>query len=97
MSMTINNGTGSSLLVQDVTVTWNNGSGRKLNSASLVSVFWNGTQNGPSYTITPSSLSIPTGSSTITFTFSNTLSVNGTERILIDLATSGCTSIDSGN
>jgi len=96
--MTINNGTGYALLVQDVTVTWNNQGGIvKLKSASLGSTFWSGSDNGPSYTITPSSLSIPTGSSTITFTFNNTLSVNGTERILINLATNGCTSIDSGN
>jgi len=98
MSMTINNQTGSTLLVQGITVTWNNQNIRKVNSAKLGNTtFWNGSDNGPSYTITPSNLYIPTGSSTITFTFNNTLTANGTERILINLSTYGCTSIDSSN
>jgi len=93
--MTINNGTGFALSVQNVTVTWNNSGGTKLNSASLGGTFWTGSDNGPSYTITPTNLSIPTGSSTITFAFSKTLTASGTNRIVINLSTNGCTSIDS--
>lgn len=100
MSMTINNPIGIPLTVQNVMVTWNHDKGRSggsggralnLTGASLGSSFWSGSVNSASYTITPTSLSIPTGSSTIIFTFQyNYANQDGTERILINLSTPGC-------
>ncbi|MCI0550327.1 MAG: hypothetical protein L0287_05190 [Anaerolineae bacterium] len=66
----------------------------KLNSVSLESQFWSGTSNGPSLTIIPSPTTyIPTGTSTITFTFHQSYdNFDGTEQIIINLATNGCQS-----
>jgi hypothetical protein len=87
--------------IQNVFVVWNHDKGHsaggnkklELQSVSLGSQFWSGTSNGPSITITPSPTSyIPTGTSTITFTFHQSYDVlDGTEEILINLASPGCT------
>jgi len=97
MSMTINNPLGVALTVQDVTVTWNHDKGRQgnktlsLTNATLGTSFWSGNINAPSYTITPASLTVPNGASTIIFTFDNTYkNLDGTERIFINLSTAGC-------
>jgi hypothetical protein len=102
MNMTIDNQTGVALAVQDVTVTWNHDEGQAgfntlpLLSASLGSSFWSGSQTSTSYTITPGLLTIPTGASTITFTFEfDYANQDGSERIFINLSTPGCTFIDS--
>lgn len=106
MSMTITNNSGQPLLIQDMTVTWNHDTGRSgnkelgLTDASLGGlVFWSDNGQGqvvPSYTITPSGLYIPTGTTTISFKFKYTYSIrDGTERIYINVQ--GCSPIDSNN
>jgi hypothetical protein len=99
MSMTISNPTGVNLLVQSVQVYWNHGGGHqsgsdktlRLQQASLGGTFWTGDLYAPSYEITPINLFVPTGSSTITFTFHQSYdNTDGSERILINLATNGC-------
>ena len=102
MSMTINNPTGMPLLVQDVTVHWNHDAGHQFGGDRTLrliqadldgDVFFSNTVGiyASSYTITPSSLYIPPGSSTIVFTFHQTYTkTDGTELILINLATNGC-------
>ena len=110
MSMTINNLSISSLTVKDVTVFWNSATGHtagqtdkslQLQSGSITSTFWNGAITAPSYTISTflnPPLTIPIGSSKVTFTFKFSYdTLNGTERILINLSTPGCESypIDS--
>jgi hypothetical protein len=104
--MTINNPTGVELQVLDVTVFWDHSDGHKtgsdktlrLQSATLGSAFWTGNAYSPSYTIYPLNLSVPTGSSTISFVFHQTYTKDDpAPRILINLATNGCQSypIDS--
>lgn len=106
MSMTIDNPTGVNLVVSSVSVFWNHDRGHtlgdqtlKLQDATLVSSFWTGNLYAPSLTISPFGLTIPTGSSTIIFTFHQTYTrTDGTERIIIYLGTNGCsTPIDSSN
>ena len=102
MSMTITSPLTVPIQIQDVFVVWNHDKGHQLgfdktlnlNSVSLGSQFWSGTSNGPSVTITPSPTAyIPTGTSTITFTFHQSYdNFDGTEEILIHLATNGCQS-----
>jgi hypothetical protein len=103
MSMTISNQTGAPLLVSSVFVDWYNEKGHrqggdktlKLRSATLNGVdivtFYTGNLYASSTTITPTNLYIPTGTSTIVFTFHQTYdNPDGNERILISLATNGC-------
>ena len=112
MSMIINNNSGIALAIQNVTVTWNHDRGRvgnggsptgralQLNNSAYNSViYWSGTQNGPSYTITPSSsINIPTGSSTISFKFDfEYFNIDGSERIYINISTPGCGFLDSNS
>ena len=110
MSMTINNPTGVPLLVQDVTVHWNHDAGHRvggdktlrLMQATLGGTFFSSVTGiyASSFTIIPSSLYIPTGTSTIVFTFHQTYTrTDGTELIFINLATNGCQSysIDSSH
>jgi hypothetical protein len=109
MSMNITNQTGTPLTVQDIFVTWNHDRGHvtgidkslRLLQASLNSVsFWTGNDSGPSLTITPSNLLIPSGESTILFTFHQTYDlVDNSEQIFINLRTNGCQSdpIDSNS
>jgi len=108
MFMTINNPTGVALQIGFVTVSWNHDLGHKttgdktlrLQSAALSGTFWTGNIYATSYTITPASKTIPTGGSTITFTFHQPyVEPDGSERIFINIATNGCQlySIDSDN
>ena len=100
LSMDITNQTGYPLLVENVTVTWNNDHGHlvgsdktlRLQAASLNGIFfWNGDVVAPTFTITPADLFIPSGTSTIHFTFHQSYDVpDGSERVLITLATNGC-------
>ena len=99
-SMTINNPTGVALQVLDVTVFWNHDGGHKtgsdksllLQDASITSSFWSGNIYSTNYTIIPDDvLLIPTGTSTITFTFHQSYTkTNGSERIFINFETNGC-------
>lgn len=100
MTVTINNPLTQFLQIANVTVTWNHDKGHqtgsdktlRLQSASLASVFWTGNENGPTYTITPSSaIFIPPGSSTLTFTFHQVFDRwDDTEQVTINLSTPGC-------
>jgi hypothetical protein len=100
MSMNITNQTGVPLAVQDLFVTWNHDTGHmvgadktlRLQQASLNGAsFWSGDASGPSLTIPPANLSIPTGTSTILFTFHQSYDfADGSEQILITLKTNGC-------
>jgi hypothetical protein len=103
MSMTITNQTGAPLLVSSVFVDWYNEKGHKqggdktlkLRSATLGGVsFYTGNLYASSTTITPTNLYIPTGTSTIVFTFHQGYdNPDGNERILISLATNGCSGV----
>jgi predicted outer membrane repeat protein len=110
LSMSILNQTGVPLTVQDVFVIWNHDKGHSvgadktlvLQQASLNGVsFWSGNSIGPSFVITPSTtLSIPTGTSTILFSFHQSYDLlDGSEQIFINLKTNGCQSypIDSNS
>jgi hypothetical protein len=100
MIMTINNTTASALTIQNIVVFWNHDKGHatgldktlQLNSVTLGSQIWSGTSNGPNQTISPSgTVTIPTGPSTITFTFNQSYdNLDGTEQILINLSSPGC-------
>ncbi len=102
MSMAITNPLTVPIQIQDVFVIWNHDKGHILGSdktlilnfASLGSQFWSGTSDGPSVTITPAPTTyIPTATSTITFTFHQSYdSFDGSEQIIINLATNGCQS-----
>ena len=107
MSMRITNQTGISLLVKDVFVIWDHDRGHsegndktlRLQQASINgTAFWSGDEDGPSFVMMPNTVSIPSGASTISFTFHQTYDrSDGSERIQINLATQGCEaySIDS--
>ena len=105
MTMTITNPYAYPLTVADVFVVWNHDKGHQVGndkSINLVSVglagnptpFWTGTSTGPSITIDPAApLTIPGNNttSTIVFTFDDTYDkLDGSEEILINLATPGC-------
>ena len=87
--------------IQNIFVVWNHDKGHEvgnkkleLNAVSLVGQFWSGASAGPSQSIVPSPASyIPTGNSTLTLTFDKSYDfLDGTEEILINLSTPGCTS-----
>ena len=108
MILSITNPVPSPIQIQDVFVVWNHEKGHqttgdktlRLTSVSVGSQTWSGSplpSNGPSAGI-PSSppfsppVYIPSGNSTITFTFHQTYdNLDGTEEILINLASPGCT------
>ena len=102
MSLSITNPTGLPLAVQDVFAIWDHDRGHSIgNDKSLIlqdvslngASFWNGDAFGPSLTITPQDLFIPPGTSTIAFSFHQAYDRNdGSEEILINLATNGCQS-----
>jgi hypothetical protein len=87
--------------IQNIFVVWNHDKGNEvgnkkviLNAVSLAGQFWSGASDGPSQSVIPSPASyIPTGNSTLTFTFDSSYDfLDGTEEILINLSTPGCTS-----
>lgn len=101
MNMVINNPTGASLQINDVTVQWNHDKGHQTGSdktlqliqASLGGVvFWTGTDDGSTHTIIPFPTTyIPPGNSTITFTFHQSYdNWDTTEYISITLSSPGC-------
>ena len=103
LTMTINNQTGANLEIDFVTFQWNHDKGHQtgsdksliLLSASLQgTTFWTGNDPGPSTIppITPSpAVSIPTGTSTITFTFHQSFdNWDNTELVEIQLLNTGC-------
>jgi hypothetical protein len=104
MSMSITNQTGAPLLVSNVFVDWYNEKGHtqggdktlKLQSATLAGITFFGPGNlyASSTTITPTGLYIPIGTSNIVFTFHQLYdNPDNTERIVISLATNGCSGV----
>jgi hypothetical protein len=100
MSLSIKNQTGIPLAVQEVFVVWDHDRGHQegndkslsLQQASLNGTpFWTGNHQGPSITIVPSNVFIPSGDSTIRFTFHQTYDRSDTsEELFISLGTNGC-------
>ena len=100
MRMVITNPLPVPVQIQDVFVVWDHDKGHELGgdktlqltSVSLNGTLWGGTSSGPSITIIPSLASyIPTGTSTLIFNFHQSYdNFDGTEEILINLATNGC-------
>lgn len=100
--MTINNPTGVPLLIGDLTVWWNHDGGASsgtlflqsmvLQSASGTTEIWVGNAYSVNLYLIPDDLIyIPTGTSTITFTFNkNYQNLDTSEQIFINLATNGC-------
>lgn len=105
MTLTINSPVTTPVQIQDVFVVWNHDKGHQegnkkltlltasITRPGITSQFWSGNGLGPSQSITPAPAAyIPTGPSTITFTFDQSYdSQDTTERILINLSTPGCT------
>jgi hypothetical protein len=104
MTLTITNPVPSPIQIGDIFVVWNHDKGHQtggdktlnLLSVSVGSQSWSGSplpNDGPSVTINASSpLYIPSGSSILTFTFHQSYdNLDGSEEILINLASPGCT------
>jgi hypothetical protein len=108
MTLTITNPVASPIEIGDIFIVWNHDKGHQTGSdktLSLTSVIlgsqsWSGSplpSDGPSVTVDQSpSLYIPNGISTISFTFHQSYdNLDGTEQVLINLASPGCTFIKS--
>ena len=101
MRLNLSSSVPAAVNIQDIFVVWNHDKGHQtgddktleLNSISLVSQLWNGTSTGPSVTVNPTGpATIPIGLSTIIFTFNQSYdNLDGSEEILINLSTPGCT------
>jgi len=102
LTMNINNQTGANLEIERVIFQWNHDKGHQLGtdktlvlkSASLGGVtFWSGDNTGPSSTIPSPAVTIPVGTSTITFTFHQSFdNWDGTEFVEIYLLNPACLS-----
>jgi len=101
MSLTVSNSHAAPLQLSVANVQWNHDKGHQLGSdkslvlqsASIGSPIWTGSESGPSYPITPTSPGIfPAGSTvTLTFTFHQSYdNWDNTESVTINLATPGC-------
>jgi hypothetical protein len=101
MTMTITNPYSYAITIKDLYMVWNHDKGHQVTddkslvllNASLGSQqFWIGGSVGPRVDITPSTpLLIPSGTTTITFTFHQSYDrIDFTEAIFINLATPGC-------
>ena len=100
MSMTISNPYPFPIVMQDVTVTWNDDKGHNLGNKQLnltdvivgTTTIWTGNVDKVSTYTIPTSAVIPPGTTTtITFVFNQTYdNKDGTEQIYINLATPGC-------
>ncbi|MBK9927672.1 MAG: Ig-like domain repeat protein [Anaerolineales bacterium] len=99
----INNTLPSALLIKDVTVTWYESKGHSTGSDKTLilktakigsTTFWTGSDADGTNTITPASPTyIPTGASTMTFTYHQTQDRWDDESITINLSTPGCTTV----
>ncbi|HVF26207.1 MAG TPA: TadE/TadG family type IV pilus assembly protein [Anaerolineales bacterium] len=101
LTLTLSSPVPAAVQIQNIFVVWNHDKGHEagnkkleLNAVSLAGQFWSGASAGPSQSVIPSPTSyIPTGNSTLTFTFDQSYDfLDGTEEILINLSTPGCTS-----
>lgn len=102
MTLTITNPNAWPIRFQDVFVVWDHDRGHQTgNDKSLIltnasvgaTQFWDGSEDGPSATLAPTTgVGIPPGTTiTLTFTFHQTYErSDGSEEILINLSTPGC-------
>jgi hypothetical protein len=108
MEMSITNNSGHTLSTAQIYLEWNHDTGHKsgadhtlrLRQVLLASQIWNGDIQTPSAYITSFHPFIPTGESTIRFIFNQSYDLaDGTERIIINISTPGCTNypVDSRN
>lgn len=102
MSITIYNPYNFTLVMSDLTVTWNNDKGHKtgfdktlkLQKAMVgATTIWIGNTTTSDYTLTiPNTAMVPSGYTTVSFYFSQTYdNLDGTENVLINWLTPGCT------
>jgi hypothetical protein len=108
MSITISNPYPYTIVMSDITATWNNDKGHKTgNDKSLAlqqvnigtTTVWTGNETSDTKTV-PTTATLPPGVTTITFTFQQSYDNTDTsERVYINLLTPGCTGnpIDSKN
>jgi hypothetical protein len=108
MEMSINNQTGYTLMTAQVYLEWNHDTGHgnsgdrglRLRQITLAEQTWNGDMQTPSAYITGYHPSIPPGESKIQFVYHQNYNLpDGTERIIIYIATPGCINypVDSRN
>jgi hypothetical protein len=108
MKMTITNNSGHILTTAQIYIEWNhdrghtagNDHGLRLRQIQFANQAWNGDIQTPSAYIQGYYPFIPTGTSTIQFVFNQAYDLpDGTERIIINIATPGCTNypVDSRN
>jgi hypothetical protein len=102
MTLSITNPYAYAVRVKDVYVVWDHDRGHRtgndktlrLRSVSLGAQFWTGDIYAQSHSITPvppTDVLIPSGASTIIFTFHQSYDrSDGSEEILINLSTPGC-------
>jgi hypothetical protein len=100
MSMTISNPYPFPIVMDDITVTWNDDKGHNLGNKQLFltqvlvgsTVIWTGEIDRASTYTVPTAAVLPPGTTTtITFVFHQTYdNLDGTEQIYINLATPGC-------
>jgi len=96
--MNIVNNTGIPLEILDITVFWNHDGGSQSGALRLIEIALNSfvilqgeSIYAPSFTIGHAGLLLPTGQSTITFTFDKDYRyLEGSEEIYINFATNGC-------
>ncbi len=108
MKMDVYNNTGFTLSTAQIYLEWNHDTGHKsindptlhLRQITFATQLWNGDIQTPSAYIPAYYPVIPTGASTIQFIFHQNYDVSdGTERIIINIGTPGCTNypVDSRN
>ena len=108
IQMDITNNSGHTLSTAQIYLEWNHDTGHqtgnnptlRLRQVSLSSQTWNGDIQAPSTYIPAFYPFIPPGESTIRFLFNQTYDLtDGTERIIINISTPGCTNypVDSRN
>jgi hypothetical protein len=108
MKMEIYNNTGFTLTTAQIYLEWNHDTGHRSNTDPTLRLrqilfatqTWNGDIHAPSAYIPVFYPVIPTGISTIQFVFNQNYDLSdGTERIIINIGTPGCTNypVDSRN
>jgi hypothetical protein len=102
MSITINNPYNFTLVMSDITVTWNDDKGHQTGGNKKLQLqkitvgsqnVWSGTTAAGQSTLTvPTNATVPSGNTTVSFYFNQTYdSRDGTENVLINWLTPGCT------
>jgi hypothetical protein len=101
MSITINNPYVFTLMLNDITVTWNSDKGHKTGSDKTLklqkitvgaTIVWTGSTTTESTKTVPTNATLPPGNTTISFYFHQSYDlVDGTEHVLLNWLTPGCT------